>query len=80
MRDELSGPLTLNLGVAKFEQETLSLVFSVRYPVTLKYELVYPRLSRGFTLGGFTETELTHAGGHLHAARKRTHPQTVQGI
>ena len=61
MRDELSGPLTLNLGVAKFEQETLSLVFSVRYPVTLKYERVYPRLSRGFTLGGFTETELTHA-------------------
>ena len=34
MRDELSGPLTLNLGVANFEQETLSLVFSVRYPVT----------------------------------------------
>ena len=34
---------------------------SVRYPVTLKYELVYPRLSRGFTLGGFTETEMTHA-------------------
>ena len=61
MRDELSGPLTLNLGVAKFEQETLSLVFSVRYPVTLKYDLVYPRLSRGFTLGGFTETEMTHA-------------------
>lgn len=61
MRDELSGPLTLNLGVAKFEQETLSLVFSVRYPVTLKYERVYPRLLRGFTLGGFTETELTHA-------------------
>ena len=61
MRDELSGPLTLNLGVAKFEQETLSLVFSVRYPVTLKYERVYPRLSRGFTLGGFTETEMTHA-------------------
>ena len=45
----------------KFEQETLSLVFSVRYPVTLKYERVYPRLSRGFTLGGFTETEMTHA-------------------
>lgn len=61
MRDELSGPLTLNLGVAKFEQETLSLVFSVRYPVTLKYERVYPRLSRSFTLGGFTETEMTHA-------------------
>ena len=33
----------------------------MRYPVTLKYEFVYPRLSRGFTLGGFTETEMTHA-------------------
>ena len=37
------------------------MTFSVRYPVTLPYELVYPRLKRGFTLGGFTETEMSHA-------------------
>ena len=61
MRDGISGDLTMNVGVASFENEALSLTFSVRYPVTLPYELVYPRLKRGFTLGGFTETEMTHA-------------------
>lgn len=34
MRDELSGDLTVNLGVASFADETLSLTFSIRYPVT----------------------------------------------
>ena len=53
MRDEVSGDLTMNIGVASFENDALSLTFSVRYPVTLPYELVYPRLKRGFTLGGF---------------------------
>lgn len=61
MRDGISGDLTMNVGVASFKNEALSLTFSVRYPVTLPYELVYPRLKRGFTLGGFTETEMTHA-------------------
>ena len=61
MRDGISGDLTMNVGVASFENEALSLTFSVRYPVTLPYDLVYPRLKRGFTLGGFTETEMTHA-------------------
>ena len=61
MRDGISGDLTMNVGVASFENKALSLTFSVRYPVTLPYELVYPRLKRGFTLGGFTETEMTHA-------------------
>lgn len=61
MRDEVSGDLTMNIGVASFENDALSLTFSVRYPVTLPYELVYPRLKRGFTLGGFTETEMSHA-------------------
>ncbi len=61
MRDDISGDLTMNIGVASFENEALSLTFSVRYPVTLPYELVYPRLKRGFTLGGFAETEMTHA-------------------
>ena len=59
MRDEVSGDLTMNIGVASFENDALSL--SVRYPVTMPYELVYPRLKRGFTLGGFTETEMSHA-------------------
>ena len=33
-----------------------SLTFSIRYPVTKTYDEVYPRMTRAFTLGGFTET------------------------
>ena len=37
MRDEISGELTVNLGVAGFADNTLSLTFSIRYPVTKTY-------------------------------------------
>ncbi len=60
MRDELSGDLTFNLGVAAFADETLSLTLSVRYPVSKTYDEAYPKLLRGFSLGGFTETAMQH--------------------
>lgn len=60
MRDTISGDLTLNLGVASFADDTLTLTLSVRYPVTKTYDQTYPRLVRAFTLGGFTETEMDH--------------------
>lgn len=60
MRDEVSGELTVNLGTAAFADETLSLTFSIRYPVTKTYDEVYPRMTRAFTLGGFTETGMHH--------------------
>lgn len=60
MRDDLSGDLTVNLGVAAFADETLSLTLSVRYPVTKTYDEVYPRLIRAFTLAGFAETAMKH--------------------
>ena len=60
MRDDLSGDLTLNLGVASFADETLSLTLSVRYPVTKTYDEAHPRLERAFSLGGFAETQMHH--------------------
>src|SRR3569833_1042414 len=33
-RDEIAGPLTSNLGIASYEEGTLSLTFNIRYPVT----------------------------------------------
>ena len=60
MRDEVSGELTVNLGTAAFADETLSLTFSIRYPVTKTYDEVYPRMTRAFTLGGFAETGMHH--------------------
>ena len=59
MRDELS-ELTLNIGTASFAEETLSLSFTVRYPVTKTYDEVLARLERGFGLGGFHHTALWH--------------------
>ena len=60
MRDEISGELTVNLGVADFADDTLSLTFSIRYPVTKTYDEVYPRVTRAFSLGGFAETAMHH--------------------
>ena len=60
MRDDLSGELTVNLGVAAFAEDTLSLTLSVRYPVTKTYDMAHPRLERAFSLGGFQETKMKH--------------------
>ena len=73
MRDAVSGDLTMNIGVASFENDALSLTFSVRYPVTLPYELVDPRLKRGFTLGGFTETNIVAFGPIFPGDEVREH-------
>ena len=37
-RDEIAGPLTSNLGIASYEEGTLSLTFNIRYPVTWAVE------------------------------------------
>ncbi len=60
MRDELSGDLTVNLGVATFADDTLELTLSVRYPVTKTYDEAHPRMERAFSLGGFHETKMKH--------------------
>ena len=60
MRDDLSGDLTVNLGVAAFAEDTLSLTLSVRYPVTKTYNEAHPRMQRAFSLGGFHETQMKH--------------------
>ena len=60
MRDDLSGDLTVNLGVAAFHDETIDLTLSVRYPVTKTFDEAHPRMERSFGLGGFTQTALKH--------------------
>ncbi len=60
MHDELSGNLTVNLGVADFTDETLNLTLSVRYPVTKTFDEAQPRMERAFSLGGFKETKMKH--------------------
>lgn len=60
MHDELSGDLTVNLGVARGSEREVSVTLSVRYPVTKTYDDVYPRLTKAFSLAGFSETAMMH--------------------
>ncbi len=60
MRDELSGELTVNLGVIKGDRGGIKLTFSVRYPVTRSYDDVYQRLSRAMKVGGFAISDMSH--------------------
>ena len=60
LSDDISGDLTLNLGVAKLEGDTLSVTINIRYPVTRKFEEFYPALVAKMAEGGFTETSLAH--------------------
>lgn len=61
MRDNISGELTVNLGVAKADAAHMALTFSIRYPVTQDYERVRTRLERAMSLGGFTTSAWEHA-------------------
>ena len=60
LSDDISGDLTLNLGVAKLEGDTLSVTINIRYPVTRKFEEFYPALVAKMAEDGFTETSLAH--------------------
>lgn len=60
LSDEISGDLTLNLGVANFSEDTLSVTINIRYPVTRKFEEFYPALVAKMAEGGFVETGLSH--------------------
>lgn len=60
MEDELSGPLTMNLGVAQMEDETITVKLSYRYPVTHKYEECVPQVIAAFEGAGFREVHLLH--------------------
>lgn len=51
--DEVSGPLTSNLGVINWEDDRFTLVFSVRYPVTWSGEEVKGKLQEAAERGGF---------------------------
>ena len=51
--DSVSGPLTSNLGVVSWENQTFTLTFSVRYPVTWNGNDVRERLSAAAVAAGF---------------------------
>ncbi len=58
-RDDVSGDLTLNMGLAKVEDDTLSVSVNIRYPVTIDVDAFYPALAAKMAEGGFEE--VTHS-------------------
>ncbi|MBQ6691766.1 MAG: dipeptidase PepV [Clostridia bacterium] len=54
-RDDVSGDLTLNMGLAKLEGDTLSVSVNIRYPVTIDVDAFYPALAAKMAEGGFEE-------------------------
>lgn len=60
MADELSGALTVNLGVIQLEGETLTVKLNYRYPVTRRFEECGPQIKAAFAEAGFEETRLLH--------------------
>ena len=58
-QDEVTGPLTCNLGVAELGDGQVSLTFNIRYPVTWNSEDLRKRLVTGIASSGWTLTSLT---------------------
>ncbi|MBE5785001.1 MAG: dipeptidase PepV [Clostridiales bacterium] len=59
-RDDVSGDLTLNMGLAKLEGDTLSVSVNIRYPVTIDFDGFFKVLVSKMAEGGFEEVSHTH--------------------
>lgn len=60
MSDDLSGPLTMNMGVVRLEGDELTVKLNYRYPVTRHFEECGPQVKAAFEGAGFRETYLMH--------------------
>lgn len=60
MKDEPSGPLTMNLGVISGDDKFLKVAMNYRYPVTKSYEMCEPIVKETFEAAGFTLVEEEH--------------------
>lgn len=60
MSDELSGPLTVNLGVIQKEGERIQVRLNYRYPVTRRFEECGPKVRAAFEEAGFRRSHILH--------------------
>lgn len=60
MYDEVSGPLTMNLGMIYGDGNSISVGMNYRYPVTKSFEACEPVLRKQFEEAGFVLTEQEH--------------------
>ena len=60
LRDELSGDLTVNLGILHLQDGAADMTLNIRYPVTLSLEAFHDTLLRTLAAGNFREISLDH--------------------
>ena len=60
MADELSGPLTMNLGVIQKEGERITIKLNYRYPVTRQFEECGSKVKAAFEEAGFRQSYILH--------------------
>lgn len=60
MEDEISGPLTMNLGMIGGDENHLEVGLNYRYPVTASYDACEPIVKERFAEAGFYLTEQEH--------------------
>lgn len=59
-KDEISGPLTLNLGTVEGDENGFEVKVNYRYPVTKSFEDCGPALEQQFAEAGFEKTWFSH--------------------
>ena len=61
MEDALSGPLSFNLGMLRFDGSTLRVTVNYRYPVTRDYDDCVPQVRAAFGQAGFRLAASSHS-------------------
>lgn len=64
LKDEPSGPLTLNLGVMNLSNQRVRCILDIRYPVTYKKDDILGPLERKVREAGFSIKVLSHQEAH----------------
>lgn len=62
MEDQVSGPLTVNMGVVQLDGDAMTVKLNYRYPVTRSFEDCGPTVEGAFAAGGFQISSLSHKG------------------
>lgn len=60
MADQVSGPLTLNLGILQLQDGAITADLDLRYPVTADYQAIYQRLAAICAENGWNLQETEH--------------------
>ena len=61
LEDEISGPLSFNLGMLRLDASGLRVTVNYRYPVTCRYEDCVPQVRAAFAQAGFRLASASHS-------------------